>query len=225
MRLYKLTDENGSDTEHQWGEGVTHVCVEECDLFGKEYFLAYTHPLLAVVFTAWAGWKNPRLWEAEGVVELNDKGLYAICSKLTTEKEIPVPAITAEQFVRFCILCARQCADMPSEWFSWSDSWLDGSDTSKESAIAAEAVALEAWKWPAIQASRAAASEGEEWIKYHASGAPRAAARHRERVWRLDGLFEMKPEDIVQGVTYISLKAPNIDFISLVEEACGWTDA
>ena len=145
-RLYKLTDAAGRTRNNtQWGPGVTHSGTGTGDLCSEGWIHAYTHPLLAVLLNPiHANFAEPRLWEAEGDVALDDRGLKVGCKTLTTLREAPVPAVTLEQRVRFGILCARKvCAD--PTWLTWAERWLSGEDRSKENArVAAVVIAAHA---------------------------------------------------------------------------------
>ena len=145
MTLYKLTDDCGQTWgETQWGPGVTHTAPGTGQLCSDGWIHAYTDPLLAILLNPiHANFPEPRLWECEGDVGATDHGLKVGCTSLTTVREIPVPAITTEQRVRFAILCARQVYHGP-EWLAWADNWLSGADRSeaaREAAEAAEAAA------------------------------------------------------------------------------------
>ncbi|MHB1955285.1 MAG: hypothetical protein ACYCOU_16245 [Sulfobacillus sp.] len=137
MKLYKLTDAEGQTRDNtQWGAGVTHSGTGEGDLCGPGWVHAYLNPLVAVLMnSAHADFNKPRLWEAKGKVALSD-GTKVGCRRLTTVRELPVPAITIEQRVRFAILCAKKVYQDP-DWLTWAEKWLSGADRTKASAIAA----------------------------------------------------------------------------------------
>ena len=154
--LYKLTDQQGRTrpggaNETQWGEGVTHTAPGKGALCTEAYIHAYTHPLLAVLLNPIGGnYEDPLIWESEGIVERDDHGLKVGCTSFTTLCQIPLPAISVEQRVRFAILCAKRVCNDPA-WNTWADRWLDGTD---RTAVAAEA----AWAAPsAVAAAHAAA--------------------------------------------------------------------
>jgi len=141
MTLYKLTDENGETyNQTKWGPGVTYTATGKGPLCGPGWIHAYTHPLLAVLLNpAHANFKHPRLWEAEGIVEIEDKGLKVGCKSLTTTKEIDLPKITAKQTVRFAVCCVLEVYFDP-RFVSWAKDWLDGKDTTPYVSPAAAAV-------------------------------------------------------------------------------------
>ena len=131
-KLYKLTDENSQTyTSTKWGPNVSHSTSGEGDLCGEGWLHAYTHPLLAVLLNPiHANFKNPILWEAKGIVGKSDYGLKIGCKKLTTLRQIEIPTLTAEQRIKFAILCAKSvCED--KVWNAWADKWLDGDGRSK----------------------------------------------------------------------------------------------
>ena len=107
-KLYKLTDQSGQTRNAtQWGPGVTHEASGEGELCGHGWLHAYTHPLLAALLNPiHANFQEPVLWEAEGEIWLYDHGLKVGCRKLTTLRQIPLPAVTLEQRVEFGIRCA-----------------------------------------------------------------------------------------------------------------------
>jgi hypothetical protein len=76
--------------------------------------------------------------------------------------EVPLPAVTDEQRVKFAILCALKVCKEPS-FVNWANGWLDGSDskrrTAREWMWAAEPAAVTAWK-AAVTAWKAADADG-----------------------------------------------------------------
>src|SRR5574341_593084 len=143
--LYKLTDEN--DCTHgstQWGPNVTHTATGQGELCGPGWIHAYTHPLLAVLLNPiHADFRQPHLWEATGKIGKTDHGLKVGCRSLTTRRQLPLPAITTEQHVRFAILCAL-VVYRDATFCKWADDWLCGRDRSAAAAWAAEAAAAAA---------------------------------------------------------------------------------
>ena len=141
--LYKLTEQDC--TTHggcKWGDGATHETDGSGDMCGPGWLHAYTHPLLAVLFNPiHANFSNPLLWECEGEIGKNDRGLKVGCTRLTTLRRIPLPEISTEQRVKFAILCAlKVCAG--DKFVQWANAWLDGSDRSEKSAARAADYAM-----------------------------------------------------------------------------------
>jgi len=136
MRLFKLTDENGQTYGGcQWGVGVTHTASGDGPLCSDAWIHAYTDPLLAALLNPiHAGFRSPRLWEAEGVVGADDCGLKVGCAKLTTLREIQVPEMSTAQRVAFAIHCAKGVYS-DAAWNRWADRWLSGEDRTAESAV------------------------------------------------------------------------------------------
>ena len=165
--LYKLTNQDGYTrfgfyNACLWGEGVSHSGTGKGALCGPGYIHAYTHPLLAVLLNPiHAGIDNPRLWEAEGDVVLNDNGLKVGCRTLTTLRELPLPAVTTEQRVRFAIMCAMEVCEEPG-WREWAENWLSGANRSREAARAAERAV---WGAAAAEVAARAAAETVAWAK------------------------------------------------------------
>ena len=143
-KLYKLTTSDfktrkGEYNECLWGEGVTHSGTGTGDLCSPGYVHAYTDPLLAVFLNPiHADLHDPVLWECEGEVVKNDRGLKVGCVSLTTTRRIELPAVTTEQRVKFALLCALEVYDDPA-FAAWARSWLSGEDRSEKSAVAAGA--------------------------------------------------------------------------------------
>jgi len=152
VKIYKLTDENmRTYGGFQWALGVERRIEKKGgELCSNAYFHAYEHPLLAVLHNPiHANYRNPRLFEAitddeplrEGQMKLGVKSI-------TLVKELPVPAITDEQRIRYAILCAKVVCD-DEEWNGWADNWLSGKDRSRSAERAADAA------WAAMAAERA----------------------------------------------------------------------
>jgi hypothetical protein len=119
------------------------------------------------------------LWEAEGDVVVSD-GTKVGCTRLTTLKQIPIPAITLEQRVTFAIKCALHAYKEPS-WVAWAQAWL--ANTNRDAAAAdaayaaavaaaADAAAVYAYAYAAAAAAAAAAT----YATYTAYTAADAAA-------------------------------------------------
>jgi len=140
MRLYKLTNILGQTHGNtQWGESVSHTAIGRLGqpLCSDGWIHAYESPEIAVLMNPNHGnFHNPRLWEAEGEIGLRDGPLKCGCRTLTTIREIPLPAFTKKQLIRFAIHCAAQvCSD--TFWRLWAAKWLNGTDRSSKAASAA----------------------------------------------------------------------------------------
>ena len=147
--IYKLTDQD-LRTYHgfQWKLGVEVRTSGEGGLCGPGWLHVYVDPLVAVLLNPiHANISDPRMFAEEGEVEIDDHGMKGGVTHLTLSHEIPVPAITTEQRVRFAVLCAKECYTEPA-WVAWADGWLSGDDRSPEAAVAAA--------WEAARASVAA---------------------------------------------------------------------
>jgi len=162
--LYKLTDQNGRTMNGcEWGEGVDSP---DGTKFGEEslcigvHYHAYTDPLIAVLRNPVdENIANPLLWEAEGVIANNGKGLEVGCTRLKTIRQIPLPEISPGATIRWAILCAMEvCAN--AEFVAWTNDWLSGADRSGArawaSAWASAVVVAWAAAWPAWAAWAAA---------------------------------------------------------------------
>jgi len=143
------------------------------------YFRLHDDPLLAVLLNPiCADFKGFRMFEAEteGPVE-SDKGLKFGAVKMRLVREIDAPALTAEQRVRFAILCAVEVHN-EAGFNTWAQDWLSGKDRTAEAAWKAatwEAVTWEAVVWEAA-AWEAAAAAGTAWEEAAAATWAAAAA-------------------------------------------------
>jgi hypothetical protein len=156
-KLYKLTDQKHQTYGGcQWGEGVERTAPGG-RLCSEGVLHAYTDPLLAVLLNPIHGnFRNPVLWECDGDVCVTDHGLKVGCTRLRTDKIIPLPSVTDTQRTAFGILCAKKvCKD--AAWNTWADNWLSGVDRSMAAAAAAEAA--RAWAAAAAEAAARAAAE------------------------------------------------------------------
>ena len=142
---YKLTnaqDETQGPTK--WGVGVTHVATGDPvrqPLCSNAYIHAYEHPLLAVLHDPIGANFGPtaHLWEAESDDEpLRDRQMKLGVRSLMTLRRIELPEVTAEQRVRYAILCGKAVYHEPS-WTTWADNWLSGVDRSAYAASYAAA--------------------------------------------------------------------------------------
>lgn len=166
-KLYKVTDSDGQTRNGtQWGPGVSHSGTGEGGLCGPGWIHAYEHPLIAVLMSPiHIGFKNPRLWEAEGEVALRDGQLKCGCKTLTTVREIPLPAITMEMRVRFAICCAKEvCPAAYLAWNAWADKWLSGEDRTQAAAKAAAKCGPSRLSFVAAAATLAAAETAETTV-------------------------------------------------------------
>ena len=164
--VYKLTDQNmQTHGGCQWVLGEKKTTSGEGELCGPGWLHCYADPLLAVLLNPiHAYYENPRLFRARaGRKSKHDRGLKSGYTKMTLIEEIPVPAISTAQRVRFAILCAMKVYQDPG-FVQWGENWLSGKDRSAEAAEAA---------WAAWAAARAA---GAAWAAARAAGAAEAAA-------------------------------------------------
>lgn len=116
MELYKLTNKNGcTQGNTQWGIGVTHElkATEKPRLRTKDVLHAYKNINLALLLNPnHANISNPKIWEAEGKIVVEDYGKVG-CFKLTTTKELSCPDWYIDDKkrrrvqVQFAVLCAE----------------------------------------------------------------------------------------------------------------------
>ena len=151
MKLYKLTDENNqTKNATQWGEGVTHTVDSKSDVLCNEHWLhAYADPILAVMMApVHVSYSIIKMWESEGDVGLENPEKVG-CMRLTTLREIPLPAVTTAQRVRFACLVAREVYDLwkrcdkDGAWAKWYDAGCPASAAdAADDAIKLDLVAL-----------------------------------------------------------------------------------
>ena len=116
MELYKLTNKNGcTHGNTQWGIGVTHELKarKKPRLCTKGVLHAYKNINLALLLNPnHANISNPKIWEAEGKIVVEDYGKVG-CFKLTTTKELSCPDWYIDDKkrrrvqVQFAVLCAE----------------------------------------------------------------------------------------------------------------------
>lgn len=161
-KLYKLTDAQGrtragEDNELTWAVGVEHKTAGTgTRLCTSDVIHAYEHPLIAVLMNPAHARFNPttmRLFVAEGEIVAREGQLKCGVHTLKVVEEILVPTLTAEQRVKFAILCAKQVYK-ENAWNAWADKWLSDEDRFT-AAAAARAAAARAWA-AAAAAARAA---------------------------------------------------------------------
>jgi len=158
MKYYKLlTQDLKSHNNTQWQIGVPVTIQKEgVEMCTDQVLHCYNHPLLAVLFNPiHADILNPKLFEISVDKIVNTDGLKFASKSQTLIEEISLPQINTEQKVEFAIKVAK-IVYKASKWNLWADSWLNGSDRSKESA--ADARAADAAAWAAAYAADAAAA-------------------------------------------------------------------
>ena len=230
MKLYKLTNqENETFNQTKWGENVSHETDGTGGLCGSGWLHAYTHPLLAVMLNPIHGnFINPKLWECEGEIGLNDRGLKVGCKKLTTTKEIPLPNITLEQKVRFAILCGKQtCRN--KKWNEWADKWLNGKDRREKAAANAAfyaADAVNAAFYAAAAAANAAfyAAANATYAAFYAAANAAAAATYAAAANAAANAAVNAAANAAAAATYAAARATDgiksdIDLIELAEKS------
>ena len=158
--LYKLTNlHSQTRSATQWGENVTHELParDTYQLCSKQVLHAYASPELAVLMDPIHAILLPDaiLWEAEGDVVVSD-GTKVGCTRLTTLKQIPIPAITLEQRVTFAIKCALHVYKGPS-WVAWARAWL--ANTNRDAYAAATNAAAYAYAYAYADAAAYAAAD------------------------------------------------------------------
>jgi hypothetical protein len=109
VNAYKLTDsETKTYGGFQWELGTKRATCGSGELCGAGWLHYYQNPLLAVLLNPIHGdYRTPRLFEAHaGPVQKHDPGMKSGTTELTLLREIPLPAITTAQRVKFAQECA-----------------------------------------------------------------------------------------------------------------------
>lgn len=130
IKVYKLTTQDnktrkGQYNECTWGPGVTHRAKGGGGLCSDGCIHAYLSPELAVLLNPiHANIPNPKLWECS-VPEIarTDNDLKVGAISLTTDREIPLPAITTRQRVIFGILCAEKVQEEMRHRYAGNEPW------------------------------------------------------------------------------------------------------
>lgn len=222
--LYKLTNGDGQTRGGtQWGPGMSHSGTGEGGLCGPGWIHAYESPLIAVLMNPiHADFKNPRLWEAEGEIAIRDGQLKCGCATLTTIREIPLPEITTEMWIRFAILCTKEASTAAvgeawKAWNAWADKWLSGEDRSAAAAAAAAKAVRKAAGavGPAAYDAAAWAAEAAEAAEASASAAYQAKRAAAQSVqWAAEA---------AASAAYRASRAAarcGMDLVAIAENAC-----
>jgi len=129
----KLTNEynrtrDGFTNCLQWGVGVTHEASGYGHtLYSDKWIYCYADPLIAVLRDCQEGRYCPfaHLWECLGEGEHLSDGLKWGFRRITTLRELPLPKVTAEQRVRWGILCSLEVYK-EQRYVQWAQRWLRG---------------------------------------------------------------------------------------------------
>ena len=153
--LYKLTDENGRTQNYtQWDEGISHTAAGEgTKLCTGDVIHAYECPLVAVFMNpSHANYKNPILWEAEGVIVAREGQLKCGVKTLTTLRKLDLPTISTQERIEIAIRCALKVYSK-RPFVDWADKWLAGTDRSGAAAVVASNTASAAAAYAAAYAA------------------------------------------------------------------------
>ena len=220
MKYYKLlTQEMTSHNNTKWELNVPVTLTKEGNLMCTDQVLhCYNHPLLAVILNSiHAKIENPKLFEINvDKIVASDELKFASKSQ-TLIKEIPLPEISLEQKIEFSIRIAK-LVYTEKKWNEWADSWLDGSDRSKENAAnaayaATVAYAANAYGAYAANAARGAANaanaRGAADYAYGAATAARAAYAANDAAYAYGAAYAAKNEfnqkmiDIIESIVKV----------------------
>ena len=173
--VWKVTDgQMQTRNATQWELGVERTAPGGGDLCTDRWLHAYADPVLAaMMMPIHVDYVGPRMFRADATVGAND-GTKLGCTSITLREEIPIPAVTLAQRIRFAILCAME-VETDAEWRRWAERWLSGGDRSRTVALAAADAAAWASDAAAKAAERAAAAAAER----AAAGVDLVALAHR----------------------------------------------
>ena len=183
MKLYKLTDQAGKTRDATfWEVGTTRTLPtkENPSLYSADVFRAYRNPNLALLLNPiQANFKNPRLWEIEGKICVEDEGKVG-CFGQTVTAGLPLPEWYKDGLIRkmvqvaFVVLCAE-------EYFK-NKPTTEVAESAVEAAVEAAIRLIEAairLTEAAVEAAEAAAqlAEATAWMTKAAAWAARAAGK------------------------------------------------
>ena len=241
MELYKLTNKNGcTQGNTQWGIGVTHElkATEKPRLCTKDVLHAYKNINLALLLNPnHANISNPKIWEAEGKIVVEDYGKVG-CFKLTTTKELSCPDWYIDDKkrrrvqVQFAVLCAESVLHIyenqypddnrPRKAIETAQNYLKKpSNAAAYAAKAANAAAYAAKAaYEAAKATKAAYEAYEAYAAKAAAYAAYAAAYAAKATKAAYAAYEA-----ANAVAYAA-KAANveIDFCALADQAVKMED-
>jgi len=200
MELYKLTNKNGcTQGNTQWGIGVTHElkATEKPRLCTKDVLHAYKNINLALLLNPnHANISNPKIWEAEGKIVVEDYGKVG-CFKLTTTKELSCPDWYIDDKkrrrvqVQFAVLCAESVLHIyenqypddnrPRKAIEAAQNYLKkpsnaAAKAANAAAYAAYAACVAAYAAKAAKAAKAAYATYAAYTAYEAANAAAYAA-------------------------------------------------
>ena len=229
MELYKLTNKNGcTQGNTQWGIGVTHElkATEKPRLCTKDVLHAYKNINLALLLNPnHANISNPKIWEAEGKIVVEDYGKVG-CFKLTTTKELSCPDWYIDDKkrrrvqVQFAVLCAESVLHI------YENQYPD--DNRPRTAIEAAQNYLKKPSNAAAKAGNAAAYAAakaayEAYAAYEAANAAAYAAYAAIAAYAAAYVAYEAPYEAANAAAYAA-KAASIDFCALADQAVKMED-
>ena len=132
-RHYKLTNERNCTREGhpnclQWGAGITHEASGSGKVLCTDGWIhCYADPFVGVMRDCHGGryGLGAHMWECLGEGKHLSDGLKWGFRRITTLRELPLPKVTAEQRVRWGILCSLEVYK-EQRYVQWAQRWLRG---------------------------------------------------------------------------------------------------
>jgi hypothetical protein len=131
MKLYKLTNKRMKTLDsfpYELGVEAKANSTKPAKLCTSGVLHAYVDPVLGLLLNpAHAAFRCPRVFEAEGVVVVDD-GTKVGVRALTLTRQLCAVEVTTDHRVEFAIRCALEVYNAP-EYKVWADGWISGDRT------------------------------------------------------------------------------------------------
>jgi hypothetical protein len=209
---YRLTDHVNRDSNgREWGPGENR--------WSADPMRCYTSPLVAGLLNpVFERFRYPRLWTATVDVEVDPSVGTFECHEVTTEQQISMPTLGADDFARFAVLCVREAyagGGREDEFMDWTERWLTGMDPS---GIAARELADDLWR----DAQRGGViSDVREEMASYAARAAMHAARTRWTAGRAREEELASATACTADAVRTAMQLGNLDLPELAEAAVG----
>jgi class 3 adenylate cyclase len=219
--LYKLTDQfNGTPDGRAWGENVVNMAPGTGDPGGDGdgWIRCYSSPKLAALLNAVnERIRQPRLWEAQVNDALSDaEGAVVSCRRVTTTRQVPLPRLTAQDYARFAVLCAREAyvsGLFASEFEAWSKVWLAGQDRSTENSRAiAETLETDAHRGGRLMYPETLAAAHAARSAVHAARTAFLGGRARDEE-------TLRAAEIAAEAVHLSARVTRLDLVAIADRA------
>jgi hypothetical protein len=177
-QAFKLTDHLNRDAEgREWGPGVSHSA--------NKGFHCYASPTLAALMNvAQERFRLPRLWAVRTDADAEYVNGIVECHEMTALRQVALPTLSAQDYARFAVLCAREAyagGALETDFADWADLWLGGLDSSGVAARAmADSLESEAHRGSGIMDQQAVMAANAAGAAVHAARTTWMAGRARD---------------------------------------------